>query len=372
MGVESGVATSAASELKVTPPPAPTSSEQMLFRERGISETEGAPVQTAEGKKLIAKAEGFTCTGDKATDFRCYESYYEQIIKSKGAEMGIAAAFADLTARSASNPYVLSECHPLTHSIGRFAAESYPDVGAAYAKGNSLCWSGYYHGVLETFVYRTGLSNIEEKINSICASLNTDRRYDFNYFNCVHGLGHGLMALSDNDIPSSLKKCDALTGDWEQQSCAGGAYMENVIADGLNHVTNWLDPKRPLFPCDVSQENYKNTCYLMQTSYMLKINGGDFAKTFEWCRDAGSYVSTCNQSLGRDASGRFSSDINRAHEICMMGADTNEVTNCAIGAVKDIISYFHADSQGKAFCNLFQDPMKQTCLDTANVYYMSF
>ncbi len=358
--------------MMVSQPPAPTSSEQMLFRERGLSESAPVATSTPAAPKPATASKSYPCVGERATDFRCIEDYYGQIIKTKGGAKGIPAAFADLKDRSAHDSYVLAECHPLTHSIGRFAAELFSDVASAYAYGDGLCWSGYYHGVLETFVYRSGITNIDTSINGICASLNADRTYSFNYFNCVHGLGHGLMALEENQIPASLKHCDALTGDWEQQSCAGGVYMENVIADGLNHVTGWLDPQRPLFPCDVAPEKYKNTCYLMQTSFMLKINGGDFKKTFEWCRDAGAYQTSCLQSLGRDASGRSSSDLQRTHDTCVLGSTTEEVSNCVIGAVKDFISYFHSDVQGKALCNSFDDPVRKLCLDTATAYYTGF
>src|ERR1043166_4692486 len=111
----------------------------------------------------------------------------------------------------------------------------------------------------------------------------------------------------------------------------------------------------------------------MQTSYMLKIDKGDFAQTFAWCREAGdNYRQICFQSLGRDASGRSVSDGPKTHDICMMGKDDEERGNCVIGAVKDFISYFHSDKQARAFCNLFDEPLKKTCLDTATSYYRSF
>ncbi len=359
------------SALIVSMPPAPTSSERTLAGMSKITEAESSESSVPVSKE-IELDEKFLCSGSLAIDFRCYENYYKHIILSKGVEKGVSASFQDLKARAANNSYALGQCHPLTHSLGRFAAESSTDVASAYMHGDSYCWSGYYHGVLETFVYRIGAQDLNQKINGICESLNNDKRYSFNYFNCVHGLGHGLMAITDDDIPASLTYCDALKGDWEQQSCAGGVYMENVIADGLNHATNWLDPNRPHFPCDVSSEQYKNTCYLMQTSYMLKINGGDFTKTFALCRDAGPFQNTCHQSLGRDASGRHSSNVQRTHDICLLGANETEVTHCVIGAVKDFISYFHSDEQGKLLCETFDEPVRQTCLDTARAYYVGY
>ena len=355
----------AASQLNVSMPPAPVSPVSALGSTTGMSGTKESvdPSAYAAAKSIPA-----ICGGPDSSNFDCYQTYYQNLVRTKS----IAAAFSDLKARYTQNSYVESQCHPLTHVIGRTAAEKFNKVSDAYTYGDSFCWSGYYHGVLETFAHRIGIQNLPTQMNNICADLNADGKYGFNYYNCVHGLGHGLMAITDDQLFRSLDYCGNLTGDWEQQSCAGGVYMENVIADGLNHVTNYLDPKRPLYPCSDSPDKYKNQCYLMQTSYMLKINGGDFAKTFEWCRYAGAYQSTCDQSLGRDASGRTVSDGPKAKAICDLGSTVDEKTNCMIGAVKDFISYFHSDVQANAFCDLFDEPIKTTCIYTTHSYYQSF
>lgn len=355
----------AASQLNVSMPPEPaapvavsTSSSGMSGAAKGVD-----PAAYAPAKKIPA-----ICTGSDASNFDCYQTFYQNLVRNKG----IAAAFADLKTRYTESDYVQSQCHPLTHVLGRTEAEKFTKVSAAYTYGDSFCWSGYYHGVLETFAHRIGIQNLPSQINNVCTDLNTDGKYGFNYYNCVHGLGHGLMAITDDQLFKSLDYCSNLKGDWEQQSCGGGVYMENVIADGLNHVTNYLDPKRPLYPCSDSPDKYKNTCYLMQTSYMLKVNGGDFGQTFTWCRDAGTYQATCDQSLGRDASGRSVSNGPKTKATCDLGSSDDEKTNCVIGAVKDFISYFHSDIQAKAFCNLYDGTIQSTCLSTAASYYQSF
>jgi hypothetical protein len=301
-------------------------------------------------------------------DFDCYEKHYQDLVKSES----IAAAFADLKSRYARDPYVKSQCHPLTHVIGRSAAEMFSNVSEAYKYGDGFCWSGYYHGILETFLYEGGVESIHANINTMCKDLNEDGKYGFNYYNCVHGLGHGLMSITENQLFDSLGYCDALTGSWEQNSCAGGAFMENVIVDGLGRETGFLDPARPLYPCSDSPDKYKTSCYLMQTSYMLKISGGDFSKVFAWCREAGGYTDTCFQSLGRDASGRSTSNGAQTKATCDLGANENEISNCVVGAVKDFISYFHSDTEGKAFCELYDGNVKTLCLDTARSYYAIF
>ncbi|MDO8516478.1 MAG: hypothetical protein Q7S28_04455 [bacterium] len=347
----------------VTPPPAEFFNQELR---QNIP-----PATTSSAQKTppppLKKLEEI-CAG-RVNDWSCYEAHYAALVDTKG----VKAAFVDIRARYDHNSYVKSQCHPLTHVIGRAASKKYPDTAAAYNEGDSFCWSGYYHGVLEGIIGVIGLKNLPAQLDAICANLPDKKEYGFNYYNCVHGLGHGLMAITQDELFESFAYCDKLTGYWEQMSCASGAYMENIIQDGKNHKTKFLRPEEPLYPCTESPEKYKNTCYLMQTSYMLKVNGRNFAQTFAWCVEAGTYSNTCYESLGRDASGGSISDVAKTRDICLLGPDNDARTHCVIGAVKDFISYYHSDVEANALCNSFSDTMlKDTCLATAADYYKSF
>jgi len=335
-------------------------------------ETDFVPVSEAHSVNVTDTAipsgkTGQICIGADSQNFECYEKHYIQLIK----EGGIQAAFSDLKAQYQQNSYVVAQCHPITHVIGREAALKFKTPGEAYAQGDSFCWSGYYHGVLETFVGRIGRENLPAQIDHICDGVEGKERYSFDYYNCVHGLGHGVMAITEDELFESLDYCDNLTGVWERQSCASGAFMENVIVDNLNHFTKYLKPAEPLYPCTASPDTYKNTCYLMQTSYVLKVNGGNFADTFGWCRKAEEgYQGACLQSLGRDASGRSSSKVPETKQRCLLGENFFERSNCVIGAVKDFISYFHSESQAEVFCASLEDTeLISTCRSTAAAYY---
>jgi len=328
------------------------------------------PLELEQGTEETSSEAEDVCTGTASADFYCYEDHYNQIVRKEG----IDAAFTDLKARYAKNPYVVAQCHPLTHVIGREAALKFKTPGEAYKYGDGFCWSGYYHGILETFLEKIGDKNLPKEINNICDSIEGKERYSFDYYNCVHGLGHGVMAITQTELFESLDYCDLLIGDWEQYSCASGVFMENVIVDNLNHFTKYLKPEEPLYPCTAVQEKYKNTCYLMQTSYILKVNGGNFTDTFAWCRKAEEpYRMTCFQSLGRDASGRSASNAESTKRLCLLGADFFERSNCVIGAVKDFISYFHSDVEAKVFCTSLEDEsLTSICNSTTESYYKQF
>ncbi len=309
------------------------------------------------------------CEGIDFVNFDCYQKYYQGLVKNQG----IQAAFEDLRSRYNQNNYVVAQCHPLTHVIGNIAVEKYATVEEAYAHGDSFCWSGYYHGVMEGIALKIGEKNIISQLNDICKDMNGKANYSFDYYNCVHGLGHGLMDLTGDELFDSLKMCDNLTGVWEQNSCYSGVFMENIITDNKNHFTNYLKPNDPLYPCNAVDEKYKNTCYLMQTSYMLKVNNGDFNKVFSLCEKADSaYINNCFISLGRDASGRSVSNVMQTKITCDLGKSFEARSNCIIGAVKDFISYFHSDIQAKTLCNSLSKDLQNICSDTTENYYKSF
>lgn len=301
---------------------------------------------------------------------KCFETYFRDKSENDGPE----AAFAELKVLYGISPEARSYCHPLAHEIGHGAVMKYPDVNDAYKHGSDFCWSGYYHGVMEEIMGNIGMDNLGSELNNICSKMTGKDQYSFNYYNCVHGMGHGLMDVMGDKLLSALQMCDNLTGSWEENSCYSGVFMQNVINDGLEYHTADLKPEDTVYPCNMVPQKYKDQCYLMQTSYMLKINHYDFQKTFDICAhvDKGFEV-TCYRSLGRDASGSTISDLQKTHDICMSGKDFTQKSECFVGAVKDFISYYHSDVKAKELCNSIDDEaISRYCLDTAAAYYKTF
>lgn len=312
----------------------------------------------------------FNCVEGKETNFDCYRIYYSSLVENEGTP----AAFEDLKVRYEKNSYVSSQCHQITHVIGYETSKKWESVADAYTEGDSFCWSGYYHGVLEGVASRIGFENLVREINDICKPLAEAERYSFNHYNCVHGLGHGIMAIQDDELFQSLEVCNGLNDAWDRTSCWSGAFMENVMMDSRYHKAKYLRPEDPLYPCNAVDEEYKDTCYLMQTSYMLTLVDSSFAKVFELCSSVEeNYRNTCYQSLGRDASGRSISNVSQTKEWCNLGKDLTQRENCIIGAVKDFISYLHSDTRAKELCMaLDEQALQDTCLSTAESYYKVF
>lgn len=311
------------------------------------------------------------CSGSTASDFNCWQSRYNTVVAQQSPE----AAFTDIKAAANTNSYVKSNCHQLTHVIGRAAAIKYKTLAVTYAHGDQYCWSGYYHGAVETIAKEIGPKKIVAELPTVCESFFKSKPYGFDHYNCVHGMGHGLMAVENDNLFTSLDDCNAYTDSWEAQSCYSGVFMENVMDSILpGHHTDYLKADDPLYPCTAVKQIYEQQCYLMQTSHALVVENYDYNKIFNLCGTIDpAYVATCYQSLGRDISGNSSSDQASTISRCMQGPTATAQTNCFTGAVKDFISYFHSESQGLAMCAAIPDSgLSVSCTSTAGVYYQSF
>jgi cytochrome c553 len=235
-----------------------------------------------------------------------------------------------------SDSAVESDCHRIAHTIGAASLEYFKgSVALALASGRSTCWSGYYHGVVEHAFVGTAQKDVPAKARSICVG-DDIRRTSYIAYQCVHGLGHGLMIHTGYDLPESLRVCDQLETTWDQTSCHAGVFMEN-ISSSYGVKSRWLRDNDLIYPCNVVKEKHKLYCYLMLTSRVLGANGYNWKKTVATClKSEERWIPTCYQSLGRDASGNTRQNAPQILGICdLAGKFARE---CIYGAARDIVS----------------------------------
>jgi hypothetical protein len=296
------------------------------------------------------------CTGSHFDDFTCYQAYLDSLVDTKGAE----AALAELARLNATNSYVLSTCHTLAHAIGHEAFARYKSVDAASRHGNYTCWSGYYHGVYEVYMSRFTDRQLLKVIPTICHRP-ADNPYAFDYYNCIHGLGHGVTIRFGNDPFKALPYCDVFGEDWQRANCYTGVFMQNIIVDSKMHKSIRLKADDPMYPCDAVAEKYKGACYLGQTSYVLRVLDYDYRKAFALCDGVEpGFVSTCYVSMGRDISGNYHRDAKSIVEHCSLGAPAHQ-GDCYVGAVRNDVFNDHALANANALCAILPAQLRTTC-----------
>jgi mono/diheme cytochrome c family protein len=319
-----------------------------------------AYVAGAAAKSPVSVAASFKPDETKLADCKADSACFEQAFGNVAYYDGPKRALAVFAEKIESDPTV-AVCHRIAHALGAGGLAHYDgDVGSAFVDGSAVCWSGYYHGILERAFAGVSEEDLPAVSRRLCESAQV-RRTDFIAYQCVHGLGHGLMIYTDYDMPMSLETCDALVTSWDQTSCTGGVFMEN-LQTSYGTLSKWLRADDPLYPCPTVAERHKLYCYLMVTSRILDVVGGDWKKTVEWCNKAEpNWVATCFQSLGRDASGRSLQDSAEIVRICALAKEME--SQCIYGAARDITSMDAGARRSSKFCYAVSARLQAGCFN---------
>jgi hypothetical protein len=142
----------------------------------------------------------------ETSDFYCYGSRYALLAYDKSSK----DAYDQMKADYKTDTYVVAQCHQLAHIIGRTIYKKTGDLTKTFAEGDSFCWSGYHHGVIEQAIGTLGATKIKTQLNTICDAFSDKTRYSFDHFNCVHGLGHGMMTIEGFELFTAQRAAKAL------------------------------------------------------------------------------------------------------------------------------------------------------------------
>ena len=296
------------------------------------------------------------CAGGQADDYTCWQDYFTGIVDKQGGE----AALAEINAYRAVDSYVLANCHTLVHAIGRAALGHYGSINAASKHGDYTCWSGYFHGMYEQYMKKFTDEELFSVIPTICKRPPNDP-YAFDYYNCLHGIGHGVTIRFGNDPFPALEYCDVFGEDWERTNCYTGVFMQNIVVDRQMHQSVRLKPDDPVYPCDAVDDAYKKACYLTQTSYILRVYDYDYEKGFETCDGIeAEYRETCYISMGRDISGNSHRDAKKVLELCSLG-DSELQEWCFIGAARNAVFNDHGRANADALCAIVPTRFTESC-----------
>jgi len=221
------------------------------------------------------------------------------------------------------------------------------------------CNSGYYHGVLQVALAGLPRDVVVKQAKRLCSApaVNTE---EFLLYQCVHGLGHGLMIYSGNDLPWSLRTCHKLLTDFDRVSCTGGVFMQNL--DTTMGTSRYLKKADPIYPCNAVAQRDKVYCYLMVTSRILALDGFNWRKTAAWCRKSEpGWVQTCFESYGRDASGTAQYDPGRTIQLCLQAGPN--ASDCIYGAARDRGNNYAGGREATRLCTAAPAHYRARCYE---------
>lgn len=255
-----------------------------------------------------------------------------------------------------------TDCHGTAHTLGRL---SYDIFGKeVFSLNLQDCHSGFYHGTIEAFFKQYGVKNLQQNLNFICKGITEE----FFVHQCMHGIGHGLAAWTDYDLPKSLEYCNLLPRENNRASCRTGVFMENIVG-GLSqdHRSQYLSDD-PHFPCTVVKEGYKQDCYFLQTDRMIQLASNGFETVAQNCSEISEdFKYNCYSSMGRTISGRYKYKPSEAIAECQHISDPEYRKNCIGAIAQDMFWDKNGGKAGLEFCSFVsEDEGKEDCYGLIN------
>jgi hypothetical protein len=329
-----------------------------------------------------------------ARNGRCVERNLVALV----GQVGIGRAMEVLDTLQRTDAGVRQGGHELAHGMGLAAYRSPETLAETFAACPATHGGGCLHGVVQGYflsLMRQGHLPGTTELDALCEP---HRPATFLFFQCAHATGHGLMAVHANHVPRSLRACDLATDAFIREGCYGGVFMENIVlvthphntteghaatqdgahaghdaqaghdAPGGHGQDEWkpVDADDPLYPCSVVDARYQPSCYVMQTSATMFLNGGDVQATARACETAReAMVPICFGSLGRDLMALAAQDHRRSLRMCGQVAEMAGGRGglwCMIGLVQNLVNLAADADEGMRFCReVTVDAHKQAC-----------
>ncbi len=290
----------------------------------------------------------------------CFEQAYGNISYYQGPK----AAFALIAKQYAGGAD--PSCHRVVHMVGAAAlARNHDNVAKTFAEGSSICWSGYYHGVLERAfldVKSYDAKSLGAKSRSLCSDKQV-RASSWLTYQCLHGLGHGLMITTGLQLPLSLDVCRELNGLWEQTSCKGGVFMENFVTS-YGGQSPYVRNDDPLYPCDWVAEIDKYTCYQQATTRIIRVVGLDWDAIATICAHAErKWITTCFGSYGQNASVNGQRKPDYILQTCAIARKYGGERECIRYAAMDIAGTYLGGKEAAVLCDDSPQSLQAPCFE---------
>lgn len=313
-------------------------------------------------------------------DFELYtnQPYPQQIIENCYDEMHCAVNVMNSIAENENEEKVISTfkelitlyektipCHETAHHLGMWLYGYLEDVDKSLQLAEQQCGGSIFHGVIQNYLLTQkflGVSVDDIDIHSICQDKYTNP-YSIDSWQCLHGLGHGLIQIYDYDILKAVNRCGEFNEKIEQISCSKGVFMQNVVQYLETNGGNFDDSDK-YYPCNAVDEGFGPQCYHYHVTYLALLNEKKLKKTFDDCDGITpeEMIKYCYYGFGRQLSGNIKS-IDDALFLCESGNITEYHKYCLTGMVLTLVNVNRNPDFGFSFCSNLPQDYKFDCYD---------
>ncbi len=284
--------------------------------------------------------------------YETMQDVYTELVREEDPR----TALDQLEEDAQSSAEISAVCHDLLHRIGSEAFLKYRSFDTAISFHRDFCNSGYLHGIFESFF--TQVEDPLDSLTTLCTS-KTFLRRPFDLWQCYHGLGHGLMYLTEGDLEESLRLCDGQREEG-RESCYNGVYMEAFNAEVLPFEQDLVE-RDPLDVCTEASVA-KIDCYTYVATAWSQLREVSFEEMFRLCSSAEyGYDAICVVGIGSEAMKRNMLAKEGVFTLCMNAPSTEYRTMCTQGLVGMYLNQMGSYESGLGLCTVMPDALKAVC-----------
>ena len=300
---------------------------------------------------------------------KCFETdgrdgCYKQVADVLYGQFGLAKTLK-VFKENEEYPEVYARCHEVTHYLSRFEYEKQGSIAKVYAQCDSTCHGGCYHGTMEAYLKKKTNEanfNLNSQFAKICGTEN-DYQKPIEFNECVHGMGHAAMFVTEMELKQSLKLCDTIENQERKERCYTGVFMENSSSStSFDHASIYIKKDDPFYPCNSLETKYQALCWQYQSSYFSIISNQDWQKVASLCLQIPTkYQDRCFRTIGTNQVG-FTSVLEVMKKDCDLMPSENFKNICVAGVVSSLSYRFVGDMQKMIdFCSLADSQNKESC-----------
>lgn len=266
-------------------------------------------------------------------------------------------AWSYLKVAGTENGQTVGSMHEFAHIVGNALYKS-NGIDAITSCDRTFSF-GCFHGVTEAALKANGIntiSNIERACLKIFPATTT-----VNAMNCIHGVGHGVLAMENYDHVKALNDCNLLSPEY-QRYCYDGVFMEYAAFApkskyAMENIWQFCTDLDPQLHVQCAQQQP------VMLRYQYKVS---FEETIPFCEQApaAAMVTGCFRNLGQLAATDALGNADKIREAC--GQITTEYgkRQCLLEAAASVAfqQYVHWQQTSKEVCESEKVPWANECL----------
>ncbi|GAA4880510.1 hypothetical protein [Kitasatospora terrestris] len=283
------------------------------------------------------------------------------------ADPGVALADLDKTTKE--KPYTVRFCHPIAHELGHAAVQRYKqDFQKVISFPHETCAAGYLHGAVEEMLANS--KDPQGDILKLCAPANKGP--------CIHGVGHGIMFVTKQDIPQARELCKKFPTQHQQVTCSEGVFMQLFAPDEEDEKAKANLPADklaadPFYPCSEQPSLFQSACYFYAPTFYLSSHDYAnhpevFAEALKWCQGAGGGRTDCAHGVGSRTMKYNLDRVDWAGQQCATGKDATQRKDCTAGLVSYYtVNYTESGAAARLCSQLTNKEIQGYCRNSAGL-----